>query len=73
MKEIVLQVERDQATGLLVAVWDDPAGGGLTTQGKDLSELEANIREAVLCHFDGAQAPSSIRLHFVSDLVLTTA
>ena len=73
MNEIVLQVERDSSTGLLVASWDDPASGGLSTQGKDLAELEVNIREAILCHFEGQEVPRSIRLHFTSDLVLATA
>jgi hypothetical protein len=29
--------------------------------------LEANIIEAVRCHFDDAQIPESIRLHFVEE------
>ena len=52
MKEITLTVERDGESGWLVASWDAPDnGGGITTQGKDLSELQANVREAVCCHF----------------------
>ena len=51
--EITLTVERDAASGWLVASWDAPRGqGGITTQGKDLRELERNVREAVSCHFD---------------------
>jgi predicted RNase H-like HicB family nuclease len=73
MKEITLTVERDEESGGFVASWDDPSGGGITTQGKDLSELQTNVREAVRCHFDKANIPSSIRLHFVSDPVVASA
>ena len=39
--------------GWLTASWDAPRGqGGISTQGKDLSELEHNVREAVRCHFE---------------------
>ena len=74
MKEITLIVERDEDSGGYVASWDDPQGhGGITTQGKDLNELQANIREAVGCHFGRAKLPRGIRLHFVSDPVLAVA
>jgi len=74
MKEITLTVERDDETGWLVAHWDAPnGGGGITTQGKDLGELDANVREAVVCHFGKRKAPRTIRLHFVTDAVLETA
>lgn len=72
-QEITLIIERDEQTGWFVATWEDPGGGGITTQGKDLVELQTNIKEAVLCHFDDGQAPRSIRLHFQSDLVLDNA
>jgi predicted RNase H-like HicB family nuclease len=74
MKEITFTVERDEDSGGYVASWDDPQGkGGITTQGKDLNELQANIREAVGCHFGRAKMPREIRLHFVSDPVLAVA
>jgi predicted RNase H-like HicB family nuclease len=74
MKEITLRIERDEDSGWFVAQWDAPNnGGGITTQGKDLGELEANVREAVVCHFGKRKAPRTIRLHFVKDAVLETA
>ena len=74
MKDITLRVERDEETGWLVASWDAPnGGGGITTQGKDLGELQANVREAVRCHFGKSKTPRAVRLHFVSDPVLATA
>jgi hypothetical protein len=48
MKEITLTVERDEKSGWLVASWDAPdSTGGITKQGKDRRELQANVRNAV--------------------------
>ena len=74
MEEITFQVHRDQESGWLVASWDAPDGlGGITTQGKDLRDLQEQIMDAVAVHFDGEQAPSRIRLHFISDPILLPA
>ena len=70
MEEITIRVERCAESGWLVATWDAPEGGGITTQGKDLRDLQEQIQDAVRCHFDEGQAPGRIRLHFVSDPVL---
>ena len=70
MEEITLRVERCEESGRLVASWDAPEGGGITTQGKDLRELQEQVEDAVRCYFDPGQAPGRIRLHFVSDPVL---
>ena len=73
MQEITLTVERDAESGWFVASWNDASGGGITTQGSDLGELQTNVKEAVLCHFGESAAPRAIRLHFVEDPVLLTA
>jgi len=74
MDEITLQVQRDEDSGWLVASWDAPEGsGGITTQGKDLRDLQEQIIEAVALHFDGEHAPRRIRLHFISDPILLHA
>ncbi len=73
MEEITFQVERDEESGWLVASWDAPGGGGITTQGKDLGELQEQINDAVACHFDGEEAPRRIRLHFISDPIILHA
>jgi predicted RNase H-like HicB family nuclease len=66
MEEIVFNVERDEESSFLVASWDEADGNdGITTQGKDLSELQAMVREAVLCHFDEGKAPERIRPHTI--------
>jgi predicted RNase H-like HicB family nuclease len=72
MNELTFTVERDEESGWLVAFWDAPQGGGITTQGRDLDELQANVREAVRCHF-GSEAPAGVRLHFTHDPVLALA
>jgi hypothetical protein len=73
MNEITFQVEREES-GWLVASWDAPGGkGGITTQGRDLRELQENVRESVLCHFEEGNTPRAIRLHFVNDPVLAPA
>jgi len=68
VEEIVFQVE--MSDGLLVASWDSPEGGGITTQGKDLRDLQEQVTDAVRCHFDVGTVPRKIRLHFVEDPVL---
>lgn len=37
--------------GTYFAAWDDPAGGGITTVGETLAELQQSLMEAVECHF----------------------
>jgi hypothetical protein len=70
MDEIVFRIETDEG-GTLVASWDAPGGGGITTQGKDLRELQEQVTDAVRCHFDPDETPRRIRLHFVADPILT--
>ena len=55
-----------------VTINSDTGAFGITTQGKDLSDLQANVREAVRCHFGKGKAPRTIRLHFVTDPVVAT-
>ncbi len=45
-------------------------GAGVFTEANSLDELRANVREAVDCHFDAAEKPRIIRLHFVRDEVM---
>ena len=68
--EILFEVRRDDEASVFVASWDDPAGGGITTQGVDLKELQENLQEAVAVHFDEGTGPRRIRVHFVTDPVL---
>ncbi|MEO8124091.1 MAG: 2-oxoisovalerate dehydrogenase E1 subunit beta [Burkholderiales bacterium] len=43
---------------------------GIVTQADSVKELHAQVRDAVACHFDAADRPKLIRLHFVRDEVL---
>jgi predicted RNase H-like HicB family nuclease len=51
MKLLEFTVERDDTSGGFTAWWDDPKGGGITTQAYSLAELPKAIKEAVRCHF----------------------
>ena len=65
MNEIVFQVVENE-DGTYCALWDDPRGGGISTQGSDLAELQAMVRGAVLCHFDEGEVPERVRLQFAT-------
>lgn len=63
MSEIIFVIEEAHEGGYTAKA----LGVSIFTEGDSLEELRANIREAVLCHFDTDQAPKVIRLHFVRD------
>ena len=71
--EIAFTVTPCAETGGFVARWDDPAGGGISTQGDTLAELQDMITDAVRGYFDGASVPSRMRLHFTKDPVFAVA
>ncbi len=51
MDLLAFKIERDAEAGVLIASWDDPEGGGITTQADNLTELAEAIKESVRCHF----------------------
>lgn len=63
MKEIFFNITREEK-GKFSASWNDPLGGGISTQGYDLTHLEAMIKEAVLCHFEKEEILPRVKLHF---------
>ncbi len=71
--KLAFTIEQDETTGVFVASWDDPQGGGITTQGESVEELLANMREAVACHFGKKRALPSVALHFATDPILQFA
>ena len=73
MERLEFKIEQDDGADVFVASWDDPAGGGITTQAKSLAELHAAIQESVRCHFGDRPAPREIALHFENDPVLQLA
>lgn len=62
---------------LIFLVEDAPEGGytaralgaSIFTEGDDIESLREQVRDAVRCHFDDAQRPRLIRLHFVREEV----
>ena len=66
--EIIFMVQEDPFDGGFTA---SALGYGIHTQGDDLDDLRANVREAFEVFFDeDAPRPKVIRLHFVRDEVL---
>ena len=67
-KEFVFQIEQDD--DMLVATCHDPE---MATQGENLDELIAMIRDLVRCRFDEKDERLGwpIRLHFLHDPVLS--
>lgn len=41
-------------------------GYSIFTQGENWADLKTQVKDATLCHFDGADMPKVIRLHFVT-------
>lgn len=66
-------------TELIFLVEEAPEGGytarafgaSIFTEGDDVASLEENVRDAVRCHFDEAERPHMIRLHFTREAVIT--
>jgi hypothetical protein len=60
-------------SAIIFAVEDAPEGGfvaralgySVFTEADNLEALRAAVRDAVRCHFDDADRPRMIRLHFV--------
>jgi hypothetical protein len=42
-------------------------GASIFTEANDWSELQSQVRDAVLCHFEEGQGPKLIRLHYVRE------
>jgi hypothetical protein len=66
MNEIIFLVEEAPEGGYSARA----LGESLFTEAEDLAELHANVRDAVVCHFDPDRMPKIIRLHFVHEEVL---
>jgi hypothetical protein len=66
MNEIIFLVENAVEGGYTAKA----LGESIFTEGDDIDDLKANIRDAVDCHFDAEAKPSFIRLHFVSEEVI---
>ena len=67
MNEIFFLVEEALEGGFTARA----IGESIYTEGDDLEDLKANIRDAVQCHFDEGRTPKIIRLHFVKEEIIT--
>ena len=63
---------------IIFIVRESPEGGfeaqalsvSIFTEGDTLEELREQVKDAVACHFDEAERPKLIRLHFVREEVI---
>ncbi|MEI6343382.1 MAG: 2-oxoisovalerate dehydrogenase [Verrucomicrobiota bacterium] len=67
---IRFEVAACEETGGYVARWDDPEGGGITTQGDTFAELDSMVRDAVQGYFADRRMPREVQLHFNEDPLL---
>ncbi len=65
MNEVIFLVENADEGGFTARA----PGESIFTEGDDLEDLRANIRDAVSCHFETEEKPKIIRLHFVREEV----
>jgi hypothetical protein len=66
MSEIVFLVEDAPEGGYTARA----LGASIFTEADTLDELREAIRDAVACHYDEAERPKLIRIHFVRDEVI---
>ena len=65
-------------TEIIFIVAESPEGGyearalehSIFTDGDDLEQLKANVKDAVATHFDTDHMPKIIRLHMVKEIVI---
>jgi hypothetical protein len=69
MNEIIFVVEESSEGGFQARAF----GESIFTEADDLNQLHQHIRDAVLCHFEEAEAPRISRLHFVREEVIAAA
>jgi hypothetical protein len=66
MNEIIFLVENADEGGFTARA----LGESIFTEGDNVDDLRAKIRDAVDCHFETDEKPAVIRLHFVREEVL---
>ena len=63
--EIIFAVEEAPEGGFVARA----LGHSIVTEAAGLEALRAGVRDAIRCHFDDADRPKVIRLHFVREEV----
>lgn len=64
--EVVFMVEEAPEGGYTARA----LGVSIFTEADSLDELQERVRDAVHCHFEEADRPSVIRLHYVRDQLI---
>ncbi len=67
MNEVIFLVEEAPEGGYTARA----LGASIFTEADSLPELQAQVRDAVRCHFEDGKAPKVIRLHFVREEVIS--
>lgn len=65
MKEIIFVVEESSEGGFEARA----LGHSIFTDGDDLEQLKAHVKDAVSTHFSEQEMPKVIRLHLVKEVV----
>jgi len=66
MKEIFFLIKESPEGGFEA----EALGQAIFTEADTVDELRRQIKDAVSCHFDEAERPALIRLHFVREEVI---
>lgn len=66
MNEIIFLVEDAPEGGFMARALE----ASIFTDADDLNDLYLKVREAVDCHFEPANKPKIIRLHFVREEII---
>ena len=67
MSEIIFMVEEAPEGGYTARA----LGESIFTEADTREELQSQVRDAVRCHFEDGKMPKVIRLHFVSEEVIS--
>jgi len=67
MTEVIFMVEEAPEGGYTARA----LGYSIFSEAESLDELRGEVVDAVRCHFEEAERPAVVRLHFVKDEVLS--
>lgn len=66
MTELIFMVEEAPEGGYTARA----LGESIFTEADDVEDLQRQVRDAVLCHFEESERPKLVRLHFVREDVI---
>jgi hypothetical protein len=67
MSELIFLVEEAPDGGFIARA----LGASIFTEADTWTELQTQVRDAVLCHFEDEQRPKVVRLHYVREEVFS--